>query len=89
MSNTLIGILIPVAVSGFMAGLTMILKRERTYRWGFGIGKALSPFFGRRLGKKRYEDFENRFQSTIYDFSQGLIDGLDADDTSKWEGAES
>ncbi|MBC8204797.1 hypothetical protein ISS30_01730 [bacterium] len=84
MIDKIIGILIPIAVSGGLGLVTLFLKRKNTHRWGYNIGKLISPLFGRKL--KKYENFENRFQSTVYDFCMGLIEGLDADDSVKWKG---
>jgi hypothetical protein len=86
MNNIIIGALFPMAISALFGALTILLKRENTHKWGFAIGRVLSPFFGRKTGKEAYEKFEGRFQTTIYDFCLGVIEGLDADDELKWKG---
>lgn len=87
MKDILIGALLPLGISGIVAILGMVLKRENTYKWGITVGKILSPFFG-KAGKKQYEKFEGTFQTTIYDFCMGIIKGLDADDETKWKEPE-
>ena len=86
MNDLLIGALIPVGFSAIFALWTSFMKRETTYKWGVIVGSALSTFFGQKVkGGKAYEKNESKIQTTIYDFSQGIIDGMDSDDDDKFD----
>ena len=87
MNELIIGALIPVGFSTIFALWTAVMKREATYKWGFVIGSALSVFLGQKVkGGKAYEKNEGKLQSTIFDFSRGIIEGMDKDDEEKWGG---
>jgi len=85
MSQLLIGALIPVAFTAVFAIWGTVMKRESTYKAGIGAGKTLSFLLGQRVkGGGSYEKNEDKIQTTIYDFSRGVIDGMDSDDGDKW-----
>jgi len=86
MNELIVGALIPVGFSAVFALWTAVMKRETTYKWGYVLGSALSAFLGQKVkGGKAYEKNEVKLQSTIYDFSRGIIEGMDKDDDEKWE----
>jgi len=86
MNTILLGALIPVGFSAIFAIWTSVMKRETTYKWGVTIGAVLSAFVGQKVkGGSSYEKNEGKLQTTIYDFSRGIIDGMDKDDDDKFE----
>jgi len=86
MNELIVGALIPVAFSTVFALWTAVMKRETTYQWGFVLGSALSGLLGQKVkGGNTYEKNEGKLQSTIYDFSRGIIEGMDKDDDQMWE----
>lgn len=60
----------------------LLLPRESTFRWGRTVGSFMSRFGRQRIGVKGWEKFEDRFQSTVADFAQGVCEGLDLDDAT-------
>uniref|UniRef100_A0A6M3KPX1 Holin n=1 Tax=viral metagenome TaxID=1070528 RepID=A0A6M3KPX1_9ZZZZ len=82
--------IIPVIITGII-GATVIplllsawqrfLPREKTKLWGLRVGKFISFFMGKKIGRNNWEKLENNLASTIYDFwVSGVIEGLNADD---------
>ena len=89
MNQLLIGALLPVGISALFALWTAYLKRETTYKWGLALGQALSRFLGQKVkGGNSYEKNENKIQTTLYDLTRGVIDGMDKDDDNKWSAVE-
>jgi hypothetical protein len=86
MNQILAGALLPVAFTAVFAVWGAVLKRETTYKAGISAGKALSFLLGQKAkGGGSYEKNEDKIQTTIYDFSRGVIDGMDSDDDEKWK----
>jgi len=86
MKGLILGALLPVGISTVFAMWTAFLKRETTYKWGMAAGKALSLLLGQKIrGGDSYEKNEHKIQSTLYDFTSGVIDGMDADDDIAWK----
>lgn len=86
MNQLLIGALLPVGISALFALWNALLKREKTYKWGIALGQTLSKFLGQKVkGGKTYEKNEARIQTTLYDFTRGIIDGMDKDDEESWQ----
>jgi len=86
MEQLLLGALLPVSASAIFALWATILKREKTYKWGLNFGKAFSRLLGQKIfGGDSYEKNEHKIQSTLYDLTSGIIDGMDADDSVKWK----
>lgn len=86
MNQILLGALIPVAFTAVFAVWGAAMKRESVYKTGVSAGKMLSVLFRQKVkGGASYEKNEDKIQTTIYDFSRGVIDGMDADDDEKWK----
>lgn len=81
MNGIILGVLIPVAAAAIPAIIGFALPRKKTYAWGLAIGKFCSTFLRQKLGTAGGQTVENRFQTTIADFIEGLNAGLDQDDT--------
>ena len=85
MNQLIFGALLPVGFSAVFALWTALVKRETTYKWGYVLGSAMSALLGQKVkGGKTYEKNEGKLQATIYDFSRGIIEGMDKDDDEKW-----
>ncbi len=57
-----------------------LLPRERTYGFGYWAGRMLSSFGQRKIGIRKWEKIEDRIQSTVADFINGVNAGLESDD---------
>jgi len=59
--------------------LALFTTRTWTYKIGYALGRMLSAVFVGKMGAAELA-VEDRLQTTIVDFTEGLNDGLDADD---------
>ncbi|MAF24494.1 hypothetical protein CL634_02820 [bacterium] len=80
MPEWLQGLLIPVAGLAIPTVIGFFLPRKKTRGWGVSVGKMLSAFGQKKMGKSAYEKAEGKLQSSINDFIEGVHEGLDADD---------
>jgi len=66
------------AILGLIAGplisalIIAFLPRKRVYNFGYFCGKKASTWLRQKIGKQA----EKRIESTLFDFTSGLIDGL-------------
>jgi len=52
--------------------IRFLLPRETTHKWGKLHGRFLSSFLRQRFG----QDTEKAFETTVYDYAKGLLEGL-------------
>ena len=77
------GVIGAVVVPLMLYTFGLLLPRERTYGFGYQAGRMLSSFGQRKIGIRKWEKIEDRIQSTVADFVNGVNAGLESDDTNK------
>lgn len=80
MSDLLAGLLIPIGVAALPTAIGFFLPRKKTKAWGKSLGRSLSKLLRQKLGTRGGEKVENRIQTTVSDFCEGLMRGLDEDE---------
>jgi len=67
-----------VPLVAYLFGL--LLPRKVTHGVGYKLGSLLSALGQKKVGKFAWEKVEDRIQSSVDDFVQGVQAGLDSDD---------
>ena len=70
------GLLVGGGIAILPVLLSFILPRKKTTELGKKVGRILSKIFQQKVGEKA----ENAIESTIGDFCNGLIEGMNEDD---------
>ena len=79
MNEFLIGAIGAVGIPLALWLIGIALPREKTHKWGYNVGRFVTVFLRQKLGKQG-EKIENRMQTTVADFMDGVYEGLDSDD---------
>ena len=80
--DTIITMLLGLAIPAGMTFLFAMVKKGQFENWGISIGKWSSKFGRTRLGKVAWEKMEDLIFMSIVSFAQGLKKGADMDDNN-------
>ena len=80
MSDWVMGLLIPLVPAVGCTAITFFLPRSKTRAWGRSLGRVCSKFLRQKLGVGGGEKVESRLQTTVSDFMEGVMEGMDSDD---------
>ena len=80
LSSILTGVITAIAVPLVLYLFGLLLPRERTFGFGYKLGRLLTKLGQRRIGRD-WESIEDRIQATVSDFVDGVYQGLDSDES--------